>query len=592
MYKAPLSDLNFVINQIIDLQEINKLPGYEEISNDLINQVLEEASKVSNILAESNYEGDHISSKRNEDGSVTTPPGFKKSYKALGEGGWTSLEAKEEFGGQQMPTIVSAAVNEIWHSANMSLALCHLLTQGLIYALQKSASKAQQDLFIPPLVEGRWTGTMNLTEPQAGTDLASIKSKAVKEDDHYRISGQKIYITYGEHDMSENIIHLVLARTPDAPDGVKGISVFIVPKFNVSKDGKLEGQNDVTCLSIEKKLGVKGSPTAVLQFGENKGAIGYLVGEENQGLQIMFEMMNHARFTVGVQGLSISERAFQQAVQYANDRVQGIPIEKSKGDPIIHHPDVLRMLSVMKSEIEAMRALSIYGAFSMDMANLASVDKEFWQERSSLLVPIIKGWLTERSLEITSQAIQVHGGMGFIEETGVAQHFRDARILPIYEGTTAIQANDLVFRKTIRDQGKAISLLLEEISEELEIYKNNKNNIVNKSAHTMMEAVSISKKSVDHLISTSNNQKKSAVSGVNYLMMLGYLCGGWLMSRSASKAAEEIEKSEKPSEFMQAKLISSDIFMTHLLPKIKSLSDSIIKGDDSILAMKPEWLSR
>tara|TARA_B100000767_G_C19629713_1_gene477729 strand:+ start:60 stop:884 length:825 start_codon:yes stop_codon:yes gene_type:complete len=270
MYKAPLNDLNFVINQIIDLHEINKLPGYAEISNDLINQVLEEAGKVSSILTESNYEGDHISSKRNEDGSVTTPPGFKESYQALGEGGWTSLEAKEEFGGQQMPTIVSAAVNEIWHSANMSLALCHLLTQGLIYALQKSASKVQQDLFIPPLVEGRWTGTMNLTEPQAGTDLASIKSKAVKEGDHYRISGQKIYITYGEHDMSENIIHLVLARTPDAPDGVKGISVFIVPKYNVSKDGKLEEQNDVTCLSIEKKLGVKGSPTAVLQFGEKE----------------------------------------------------------------------------------------------------------------------------------------------------------------------------------------------------------------------------------------------------------------------------------------------------------------------------------
>ena len=592
MYKAPLNDLNFVINQIIDLHEINNLPGYAEISNDLISQVLEEAGKVSNILAESNYEGDHVSSKRNEDGSVTTPPGFKESYKALGEGGWTSLEAKEEFGGQQMPTIVSAAVNEIWHSANMSLALCHLLTQGLIYALQKSASKAQQDLFIPPLVEGRWTGTMNLTEPQAGTDLASIKSKAVKEGDHYRISGQKIYITYGEHDMSENIIHLVLARTPDAPDGVKGISVFIVPKYNVSEDGKLEEQNDVTCLSIEKKLGVKGSPTAVLQFGEKNGAIGYLVGEENQGLQIMFEMMNHARFAVGIQGLSISERAFQQAVQYANDRVQGIPIKKNKGDPIIHHPDVLRMLSVMKSEIEAMRALSIYGGFSMDMANLTAVDKEFWQERSSLLVPIIKGWLTERSLEITSQAIQVHGGMGFIEETGVAQHFRDARILPIYEGTTAIQANDLVFRKTIRDQGKSVNCLFEEIIKELEGYKNNENKIVSKSATTMMEAVSISKESVDHLIASSNDQKKSAVSGVNYLMLMGYLCGGWMMSRSASKAAQEIVNKNKSNDFLEAKLVSSDIFMTHLLPKIKSLAESIIKGDESILAMKPEWLSQ
>ena len=327
MYKAPIEDLDFVLNKIIDLQAINKLPGFEEVTNDLIHQVLIEADKVSVLLSESNHTGDQISSKRNEDGSVTTPPGFKESYKALGEGGWTSLEAQEKFGGQQMPTIVAAAVNEIWHSANMSLALCHLLTQGLVYALQKSASEDQQNLFIPPLIEGRWTGTMNLTEPQAGTDLAAIKTKAVKEGDHYRISGQKIYITYGEHDMAENIIHLVLARTSDAPEGVKGISVFLVPKFNVKPDGNLSDRNDVTCLSIEKKLGVKGSPTAVLQFGEKDGAIGYLVGEENNGLQIMFEMMNHARFAVGIQGLSISERAFQQAVHYANDRVQGIPFD-------------------------------------------------------------------------------------------------------------------------------------------------------------------------------------------------------------------------------------------------------------------------
>ncbi len=591
MYKAPLDDLNFVINKIIDLQRINKLPGCEEISNDLISQILEEAGKVSSVLSESNLEGDQVSSKRNDDGSVTTPPGFKESYKALGEGGWTSLEAKEEFGGQQMPTIVSAAVNEIWHSANMSLALCHLLTQGLIYALQKSASKDQQNLFIPPLVEGRWTGTMNLTEPQAGTDLAAIKTKAVKEGDHYRISGQKIYITYGEHDMSDNIIHLVLARTPDAPEGVKGISVFLVPKFNISNDGNLADHNDVTCLSIEKKLGVKGSPTAVLQFGGNEGAIGYLVGEENQGLQIMFEMMNHARFAVGIQGLSISERAFQQAVQYANDRVQGIPIEKSKGDPIIHHPDVLRMLSVMKSEIEAMRALSIYGGFSMDMASLSESDKDFWSERSSLLVPVIKGWLTERSLEITSQAIQVHGGMGFIEETGVAQHFRDARILPIYEGTTAIQANDLVFRKTIRDKGNAVFLLLDEIVKDIEINKQSNNETVKKSAQTMMDAVATSRKTIDHLIATSNDQRKSAVSGVNYLMILGYVCGGWMMFKSACEASKELLSSNKGNEFMEAKIVSADIFMTHLLPKINSLSESIIKGDESILSMKPSWLS-
>ena len=591
MYKAPIDDLDFVLNKIIDLQAINKLPGFEEVTNDLIHQVLIEADKVSVLLSESNHTGDQISSKRNEDGSVTTPPGFKESYKALGEGGWTSLEAQEKFGGQQMPTIVAAAVNEIWHSANMSLALCHLLTQGLVYALQKSASEDQQNLFIPPLIEGRWTGTMNLTEPQAGTDLAAIKTKAVKEGDHYRISGQKIYITYGEHDMAENIIHLVLARTSDAPEGVKGISVFLVPKFNVKPDGNLSDRNDVTCLSIEKKLGVKGSPTAVLQFGEKDGAIGYLVGEENNGLQIMFEMMNHARFAVGIQGLSISERAFQQAVHYANDRVQGIPIDSQKGDPIIHHPDVLRMLSVMKSEIEAMRAFSIYGGFTMDMANHLDNSDIYWQERSSLLVPIIKGWLTERSLEITSQAIQVHGGMGFIEETGIAQHFRDARILPIYEGTTAIQANDLVFRKTIRDQGKSVRLLLNEIQVEMDTLSTEENSIVSKSAKTMINALSTTENVINHFLSTSNDQKRSAVSGVNYLMMLGYVCGGWMMVRSGSKASEEISNSKNPSNFMKAKLVSADIYITHLLPKINSLAETIIQGDESVLAMKPEWLS-
>ena len=537
MYEAPVKDLNFVIKNLINLDELSNIPDYQEFSDDLVDAILEEAGKIgSEVLDPCNLSGDHEGSKRLDTGEVKTPKGYKEAYESLRDGGWFGLEAKEQFGGQQIPVTLSAAVNEIWHSSNMSLALCHLLTQGLIYALQKSASEDQRNFFIPKLASGVWTGTMNLTEPQAGTDLSSIKTKAVKENGHYKITGQKIYITYGEHDLSENIIHLVLARTPDAPDGNKGISVFIVPKFIPNEDGSIGQKNDVTCLSIEKKLGVKGSPTAVLQFGENGGAIGYLVGEENQGLNIMFEMMNHARFSVGVQGLAVSERAYQQSKMYAFDRVQGIPIDGKKGDPIIDHPDVLRLASTMKSEVEAMRALAIYGGFALDMTK--SSQSEYWDTKSSLMIPIIKGWLTERSLEITSNAIQIHGGMGFIEETGIAQHYRDARILPIYEGTTAIQANDLVFRKTLRDNGKAITDLITEINTEVtEISKSDDKNLQN-ICKKMKVSIETTNKVINHIVSISNNKKRPAVSGVNYLMMLGYVFGGWMMMKTASKSID------------------------------------------------------
>jgi len=507
MYEAPVKDLNFVIKNLINLDELNKISDYQHFSDDLVDAILEEAGKIgSEVLDPCNLSGDHEGSKRLDSGEVRTPKGYKEAYESLRDGGWFGLEAKEQYGGQQIPVTLSAAVNEIWHSSNMSLALCHLLTQGLIYALQKSASDDQKNFYVPKLASGEWTGTMNLTEPQAGTDLSSIKTKAVKENGHYKISGQKIYITYGEHDLSENIIHLVLARTPDAPEGNKGISVFIVPKFIPNEDGSLGDKNDVSCLSIEKKLGVKGSPTAVLQFGDNGGAIGYLVGEENQGLNIMFEMMNHARFSVGVQGLAVSERAYQQSKMYAFDRVQGIPIDGNKGDPIIDHPDVLRLASTMKSEVEAMRALAIYGGFALDMTK--SSQNEYWETKSSLMIPIIKGWLTERSLEITSNAIQIHGGMGFIEETGIAQHYRDARILPIYEGTTAIQANDLVFRKTLRDNGKAITELVEEINSEISEIANTGNETLKDLCEKMTQSIKTSKKVIDHIVSISNNKKR------------------------------------------------------------------------------------
>ena len=589
MYEAPVKDLNFVIKNLINLDELSNIPDYQEFSDDLVDAILEEAGKIgSEVLDPCNLSGDHEGSKRLDTGEVKTPKGYKEAYESLRDGGWFGLEAKEQFGGQQIPVTLSAAVNEIWHSSNMSLALCHLLTQGLIYALQKSASEDQRNFFIPKLASGVWTGTMNLTEPQAGTDLSSIKTKAVKENGHYKITGQKIYITYGEHDLSENIIHLVLARTPDAPEGNKGISVFIVPKFIPNEDGSIGQKNDVTCLSIEKKLGVKGSPTAVLQFGENGGAIGYLVGEENQGLNIMFEMMNHARFSVGVQGLAVSERAYQQSKMYAFDRVQGIPIDGKKGDPIIDHPDVLRLASTMKSEVEAMRALAIYGGFALDMTK--SSQSEYWDTKSSLMIPIIKGWLTERSLEITSNAIQIHGGMGFIEETGIAQHYRDARILPIYEGTTAIQANDLVFRKTLRDNGKAISDLITEINTEVtEISKSDDKNL-QAICNKMKVSIQTTNKVINHIVSISNNKKRPAVSGVNYLMMLGYVFGGWMMMKTASRSIDLKNKNEMDEEFLNAKISSSMIYFSSILPKIESLSSIILQGDEDVLSMKKNWL--
>jgi len=589
MYEAPVKDLNFVIKNLINLDELNKISDYQHFSDDLVDAILEEAGKIgSEVLDPCNLSGDHEGSKRLDSGEVRTPKGYKEAYESLRDGGWFGLEAKEQYGGQQIPVTLSAAVNEIWHSSNMSLALCHLLTQGLIYALQKSASDDQKNFYVPKLASGEWTGTMNLTEPQAGTDLSSIKTKAVKENGHYKITGQKIYITYGEHDLSENIIHLVLARTPDAPEGNKGISVFIVPKFIPNEDGSLGQKNDVSCLSIEKKLGVKGSPTAVLQFGDNGGAIGYLVGEENQGLNIMFEMMNHARFSVGVQGLAVSERAYQQSKMYAFDRVQGIPIDGNKGDPIIDHPDVLRLASTMKSEVEAMRALAIYGGFALDMTK--SSQNEYWETKSSLMIPIIKGWLTERSLEITSNAIQIHGGMGFIEETGIAQHYRDARILPIYEGTTAIQANDLVFRKTLRDNGKAITELVEEINSEISEIANTGNETLKDLCEKMTQSIKTSKKVIDHIVSISNNKKRPAVSGVNYLMMLGYVFGGWMMIKSASKSLELKNTGELDEDFLNAKVNTSSIYLSSILPKIESLSSIILKGDEDILSMKKNWL--
>ena len=585
IYKTPLREFKFLIEDFLNLKESETLKKLDLETSDLM-LIIEEAAKLcEETLLPLNQSGDSEGCSFNN-GVVTAPKGFKEAYKTFSENGWQGLKVKEEFGGQNLPYIMNMILDEMISSTNMSFGLYPGLTANAIDAIEKSANEDLKNTYLPNLTSGKWTGTMNLTEPQSGTDLSTIKTKAIKENGHYKIYGQKIYITYGEHDLSENIIHLVLARTPEAPEGNKGISVFLVPKFIPNDDGSIGKKNDVTCLSIEKKLGVKGSPTAVLQFGEKDGAIGYLVGEENQGLNIMFEMMNHARFSVGVQGLAVSERAYQQSKMYAFDRVQGVPIDGQKGDPIIHHPDVLRLSSTMKSEIEAMRALAIYGAFALDMTK--SDESEYWETKSSLMIPIIKGWLTERSLEITSNAIQIHGGMGFIEETGIAQHYRDARILPIYEGTTAIQANDLVFRKTLRDNGQSILELIDEIRTDTEASASSDR--LKELCKKMDSSIDSAKKVVEHIVSTSNNKKRPAVSSVNYLMMLGYIFGGWMMIKTAKKSLELKDKGEIDNEFLDAKIATSSIYVSSILPKIDSLASIILHGDEDVLAMKHQWL--
>ena len=585
-YTPPIEDMKFGLRYLAGLDDLSAMPAFSEISTELADAVLEEAGKLAaDVIAPLNHSADHQGCTRNEAGEVTTPDGFASAYKAMAEGGWTAIEAEEEYGGQHMPMAVSAAVNEMWQSASLSFALCHLLTQGQIYALQKSATADQKERFVRPMVEGRWTGTMNLTEPQAGTDLAAIKSRAIPNGDHYLITGQKIYITYGEHDMAENIVHLVLARTPDAPAGVKGISVFIVPKFLVREDGSLGERNDVKCLSIEKKLGIKASPTAVLQYGEKGGAVGYLVGEENKGLEIMFGMMNHARFAVGLQGLSIAERAYQQAVDYAANRVQGAPLDRAEGTPIVEHPDVLRLLSVMRAEIEAMRALILVGGAAMDNAHHADeAKKAFHEQRSSLLIPIIKGWLTERSVALTSDAVQVHGGMGFIEETGAAQHFRDSRILPIYEGTTAIQANDLLFRKTLRDNGAGLKGLFAEIETDMR-------DVPDSLSGPMMQGLASARATLDTLCGRANMPRDAAVSGVDWLMLLGYLCGGWQMAKSGHMASTQAAETFSP-DFIAAKQATCQIYLSSCLPHIEALAAKISNAGADVLSMRPEWLAR
>lgn len=591
-YFAPTRDMQFVINELANLDAVAALPAFTEqdIGPDLTEAVLEEAAKLAaEVLAPLNKSGDTQGASIGPDG-VIPADGFTAAYQQFVEGGWNGLGCSTEYGGQGLPELVNIATQEMWNAANMSFALCPMLNGGAIEAIRHAGSPEQKALFLPKMVSGEWTGTMNLTESQAGSDLSAVRSRAVPEGDHYRIYGQKIFITWGEHNMTENTIHLVLARTPDAPEGVKGISLFIVPKFMVNADGSVGARNDVHAVSIEHKLGIHASPTCVMAFGDQEGAIGYLVGEENKGLAYMFVMMNEARFKVGVQGLAIGERAYQAAREYAKDRVQGRPVGTKSGDrvAIIHHPDVRRMLMTMKAQNEAMRALAYVVAAHLDQArhHPDAAQRKIHQARVDLLIPVVKGWSTELGIEIASLGVQVYGGMGFVEETGACQHLRDSRITTIYEGTTGIQAADLAGRKLSMDKGAAMRALIADITATAEDLGQAVGDDMTAIRDGLREGVQALAMATDWMLSCSDPRATMAVS-VDYMMLTGYVCGGWQMARAARIAQTRLASGQDPL-FHEAKLLTARFYAEHILPKAGALLRSIQNGGTSIMALSEE----
>ena len=570
-YTAPLADMRFALREVAGLSGVAALPGYEHATDDTIDAVLEEAGKLAgNGLAPLNREGDRVGA-RLENGVVRTAPGFAGIYKEFVEGGWNSLPFDPEFGGQGMPWLLATAVQEMWQAANMGFGLVLLLNQGAIDAIHHHGSEEQKATYLPRMISGEWSGTMNLTEPQAGSDLGQLKSRAVKNGDHYLVTGQKIFITYGEHDMAENIVHLVLARTPDAPAGVRGISLFIVPKYLPDADGKPGKRNDLRCVSLEHKLGIHASPTCVMSFGDDGGAVGYLVGEEGRGLSYMFTMMNNARLSVGIQGLAIAERAYQQAAAFARARVQS----KDDGSTapasvsIVHHADVRRMLMSMRAQIEAMRALGYYTAAGIDGA-LKQPDKAAGrkiQDRVDLLIPIVKAWFTDLGNEIASTGVQIHGGMGFIEETGAAQHLRDARILPIYEGTNGIQARDLVGRKVAKDGGETMLALVAEMRATAEEMKTAPGDDLEAIRTGLVAAADALEDATQWVAQSAKAELVNALAGsVPFLRLAGTALGGWLLARSALVAQARLGQRDGDPAFLEAKLVTARFYAEVILP--------------------------
>ena len=592
-YRAPVKDMLFVMKELADIAELTKLPAYEDAGVDTAQAVLEECAKFNeDVVAPLNVEGDRNPSWF-KDGNVISTPGFKEAFKQFGDGGWQGLQHPVDFGGQGLPKLIGAACAEMINAANVSFALCPLLTDGAIEALLTAGSDAQKATFLPNMLSGKWTGSMNLTEPQAGSDLSLVRTRAEPQPDGtYKVFGTKIFITWGEHDMAENIVHLVLARVTGAPEGVKGIPLFIVPKFLVDADGSLGARNDAHCVSIEHKMGIKASPTCVLQFGDHGGAVGTLVGQENRGLETMFIMMNAARFGVGVQGIAVAERAYQHAVAYARDRVQSRPVDGSMNTaaPILHHPDVRRMLMTMRAYTEACRAMALVAASAFDAAH-AHPDAAVRAENQAFyefMVPLVKGYSTEMSIEVTSLGVQVHGGMGFIEETGAAQYMRDSKILTIYEGTTAIQANDFVGRKTARDGGTTARAIAARIAATEQALAASGNADAQAFARRLAAARGAFLDAVGFIAGNTKTHPNAAFAGsVPYLMLAGNLVGGWQMGRALLAAVDKLAAGEDAA-FMAAKIATARFYGDHILSKAPGVRDSIVDGAEGCLAMPLE----
>lgn len=592
MYRAPLQDLQFALNEVIGSEVLAGCGAFADYNEELSESVLTEAARFGEQVLDPLFaSADREGAQWTPDG-VRTPAGFKEAYAQLVEGGWTQLRAAPEFGGQGMPTLLVTAVEEIWTAANLAFRLCPMLTQGATEAIAHCGTDAQKRTYLPPMVKGDWTGTMNLTEPQAGSDLALVRTRAAAEGDHFRVFGQKIFITYGEHDLASNIVHLVLGRIDGAPAGVRGISLFIVPKFLVNPDGSLGARNDLQCVSIEHKLGIRGSPTCSMVYGQRDGAIGYLLGEANRGLEYMFVMMNAARLCVGLEGYAVADRAYQRALDWARTRIQGRPPGPASDHPlpIVNHPDVRRMLLTMRSQIEAMRYLTLYTASQLDIGSAHGDAKvrAAAKARGELLIPIVKGWCTETGIELASLGIQVHGGMGFIEETGAAQSLRDSRIGTIYEGTTGIQAADLLGRKLVRDQGAAFAALCADVRADLDATVEPGARAAQAAANAALEQLIGAVEGT--LAATAADARAGAAISVPLLRMAGLTFGGWLQARAAARAARNLAQPGSAADFLRGKLQSARFYGEHLLPQVGALATIVKSGAASVVEADPALL--
>ncbi len=586
-YTAPIADMMFIMDRLCRLEAFTNLPAFSDVNAELVQAVLNEAATfASEVLQPLNRAGDTVGAVHTGE-SVRMPDGWREAYQQFVEGGWNGLSFPTACGGQGLPKILATAVAEMWNTANLSFALGPMLTAGAAEAVLHHASDAMRASYLENMVTGRWTGTMNLTEPQAGSDLSAVRARAIPAGNHYLITGQKIFITYGEHELTDNIIHLVLARLPDAPAGTRGISLFLVPKFLLNADGTPGRRNDVRCASLEHKLGIHGSPTAVLIYGEQGGAEGYLIGEPNRGLEYMFTMMNNARHAVGLEGVAIGEAAFQKALKFARERVQGKPIGYTERETpaIVEHPDVKRMLLTMKSGVEAMRAVAYLCALAFDLGreHEAQSTRAYFQRRGDLLTPIVKGWCTEFGLDLASTGVQIHGGMGFIEETGAAQFLRDARIMTIYEGTTGIQAQDLVGRKTARDGGAAAHELLAEIDADVASWRAQVDTQLTDMV-TALATASADLRAVVAWVIAQQDSRLSAAASVHYLKMWGLVVGGWMMTRAAALCSGDLNTGRGDQTFARRKLISAQFFATQQLPQVGALRQIIERGSQAVLA--------